>query len=103
MLSWFDCKAVDEFADGVVADLTKRVPPSSVGSPAKKAVQRLRSTHDMIFARANAFARSQRLNLYKKAHLGNRVKWALKEAGYPQEFIDALTYELVTVVTLASK
>ena len=100
--SWFDCKAVDEFADGVVADLVKRVPPSAVGSPAKKAAERLRSTNDMIFARADAFARSQRLNLYKKAHLGNRVKWALREAGYPQDFIDALTYELVTVVTLAS-
>jgi hypothetical protein len=54
MLAWFDCKAVDEFADGVVADLVKRVPPSAVGSPAKKAAERLRSTNDMIFARADA-------------------------------------------------
>jgi hypothetical protein len=102
MLAWFNCKEVDEFADGVVADLAKRVPPSAVGSPAKKTAERLKSTNDMIFARADAFARSQRLNIYKKAHLGNRVKWALKEAGYPQDFVDALTYELVTVVTLAS-
>jgi hypothetical protein len=102
MLAWFDCTEVDRFADGVVADLVKRVPPSSVGSAAKKAAERLKATHDMIFARADAFARSQRLNLYKKAHLGNRVKWALKEAGYPQDFVDALTYELVSVVTLAA-
>jgi hypothetical protein len=102
MLDWFNCKEVDEFADGVVADLVKRVPPSAIEVPAKKTAQRLRTTNDMIFARADAFARSRRLNLYKKAHLGNRVKWALREAGYPEEFVDALTYELVTVVTLAS-
>src|ERR671910_504973 len=102
MLGWFNCKEVDEFADGVVADLVKRVPPSAIDAPAKKTAERLRTTNDMIFARAQTFARSQRLNLYKKAHLGNRVKWALKEAGYPQEFVEALTYELVTVVTLAS-
>src|SRR6266581_3721030 len=80
--NWFDCKEVDEFADTIVADLVKRFPPSDVGVPARKA--------------------ADRLNLYKKAHLGNRVKWALKEAGYPEEFVDALTYELVTVVTLVS-
>jgi hypothetical protein len=31
------------------------------------------------------------------------VKWALREAGYPEDFVDALTYELVTVITLASR
>ena len=39
--------------------------------------------------------------MYQRARLGNRVKWALKEAGYPPEFVDALTYELVTVITIA--
>jgi hypothetical protein len=35
--------------------------------------------------------------------MGNRFKWALREAGYPGEFVDALTFELVTVVTLVSR
>jgi hypothetical protein len=43
------------------------------------------------------------LNIYKKARLGNRVRWALREAGYAPEFTDALSYELVTVATLASR
>jgi hypothetical protein len=100
---WFDCKAVNEFADTAVADLVKRVPPSSLTAPAKHTASRLKSTNDMIFSRAEAFARKQPPNLYQKAKLGNRVKWALREAGYPQEFADALTYELVTVITLASR
>jgi hypothetical protein len=102
MIKWFDCKAVDEFADTAVADLLKRVPPASIAVPAKNLAKRLKSTNDQIFARAQAFARAQPLNVYKKARLGNRVKWALREAGYSKEFVDALTYELVTVVALAS-
>lgn len=100
MFGWFDSKAVDAFADAAVADLVKRVPPAKLG--AKNAAQRLKSTGDMIFTRAESFGRSQPLNVYQRARLGNRVKWALREAGYPAEFVDALTYELVTVVTLAA-
>jgi len=102
VIGWFDCSAVDAFADGAVADLVKRVPPASMAAPGKSTAKRLKSINDQIFARAEAFARSTPLNLYKKAHLGNRVKWALREAGYNQEFVDALTYELVTVVSLAA-
>ena len=103
MIGWFDCRAVDEFADTAVADLMKRVPPPSIESVGKVTAKRLKSTNDMIFARAESFARAQPLNVYKKAHLGNRVKWALREAGYSNEFTDALSYELVTVATLASR
>jgi hypothetical protein len=100
---WFNCKEVDEFADSIVADLMKRIPPEGVELPGKKAAEKLRRTHDVIFRRVEIFARAQKLNLYKKAHMGNRFKWALKEAGYPGGFIDTLTYELVTVVTLVSR
>ena len=100
---WFNCEEADAFADSIVADLVKRFPPSGVGVPAKKAADRLRKTHDAIFSRIENFARSQKLNIYKKAHLGNRIKWALMEAGYPSDFVDTLTLELITVVTLVSR
>ena len=100
---WFNCKEVDEFVDSIVGDLMKRYPPSGVELPGKKAVEKLRRTHDVIFNRVEIFARAQNLNLYKKAHMGNRFKWALREAGYPGDFVDTLTFELVTVVTLVSR
>lgn len=102
-LDWFNTKEVDEFADSLVADLLRRIPPSAVDSPARKTAERLRKTHDVIFARVEKFARTQRLNLYKKARLGNRIKWALKDAGYSAEFADSLTFELVTLTTLVSR
>jgi hypothetical protein len=102
MLGWLDCTKVDAFADEVVADLLKRVPPPSVETPARKTAQRMRRMQDVIFSRAQSFARTERPNFYKKARLGNRVLWGLKEAGYPDEFAAALSEELVAVITLAA-
>jgi hypothetical protein len=102
MLAWFDCSKVDAFADEAVADLLRRVPPPSVEAPARKTAERMRRMQDVIFSRAQTFARAERPNFYKKARLGNRVLWGLKEAGYPDEFAAALSEELVAVVTLAA-
>ena len=100
---WFNCKEIDELIDSIVADLVKRFPPEGLeNTPVEKAAKRLKGVHNVAFNRVDTFARSRRLNLYKKAHLGNRLKWSLREAGYSKEFSDALTSEFVTVVTLAS-
>jgi hypothetical protein len=100
---WFNCKEIDEMIDSIVAELVKRFPPGSVdGMSPEKAAKRLKGVHNAAFNHVDAFARSRRLNLYKKAHLGNRLKWALRDAGYPDAFADALTSEFVTVVTVAS-
>jgi len=97
---WFDTREIDEFAQLIAAELFKRVPPATLDSHTKKAAERLRNTHEAIFARAGKFARTHKLNVYKKARLGNQFRWALKEAGFPREFVDAWTYELVTLVAL---
>lgn len=102
ILQWFDTAEVDELARTIAAELVKRVPPSSLESHTKKAAERLRNTHDAIFDRAAKFARTQKLNIYKKARLGNQFRWSLKEAGYPPEFVESWTYELVTLVAISS-
>jgi hypothetical protein len=100
---WFEAKEVDAFADSIIAELRERYPPSGIELPARKAIERLRKSFGRLFDRIDGFAREGRLNLYKKARLGNRVRWALKEAGYPEEFVEAFTRELVTHVALARK
>ena len=103
ILQWFDTEAIDQLAEAIAAELVKRVPPSALDSHTKKAADRLRNTHDAIFARAGKFARTHKLNLYKKARLGNQFRWALNGAGYPPEFVESWTYELVLQITLNSK
>jgi hypothetical protein len=99
---WFDTTEVDELVRAITVELVKRVPPTPLPVSDKKMAIRLRNTHDAVFARAGKFARTHKLNIYEKARFGNQFRWALKDAGYPPEFIDSWTHEMVTLVTLAS-
>jgi hypothetical protein len=100
ILDWFSTREVDALAAAIAAELVKRVPPGALESRTRKAAERLRNTHDAIFARAGKFARTHPLNVYKRARLGNQFRWALAEAGYPPEFVDSWTYELAILITL---
>jgi hypothetical protein len=101
-IGWFRTKEVEQFADSLVAELVERFPPSG-GVTGRKAFDKLRRTFGATFARIDEFARTQPLNLYKKAHFANHVRWALKEAGYPPDFVKTMTQELVAHVTLESR
>lgn len=102
MRNWFDTKDMDEFASSIAAELIKRVPPSSLDPATKKTVGQLKSSHHAIITRAENFARTHPLNIYKRARVGNSFRWALKEAGYPPDLVEAWTYELVTLITIDS-
>jgi len=103
LLSWFQTKELDEFADSIVARLIEILPPSGAAPSGKKAFERLRRQFGATFDRVDAFARTKPLNLYTKARFANRVRWALVEAGYAREFVATLTQELVTHLTLAAR
>ena len=100
LLSWFDTKEVDEFARALAQDLIGRLPPQS-DIEQKVPPERLRNTRIAILERTSAFARKHSINWYKKAHLGNTFKWELRGAGYDQQFIDAITYDVLVVITPA--
>ncbi|MEO8165405.1 MAG: hypothetical protein ABI619_08410 [Betaproteobacteria bacterium] len=99
MWSWFDSKEVDAFADWLSAEIIKRYPPAGMDKDPKKAAQRLQKVHASLFARVEAFAKANKLNIYKRARLGNRVKWAMRDAGYPLPFSESFTHEVVTVIS----
>jgi hypothetical protein len=102
LLDWFSRKHIDEFADLIVADLRQQFPPAGVDLSTKKSAEKALRTLDRIFTRISAFAAERRPNLYQKACFGNRIKWALKEAGYPGPFVEAATDKLVAYMTVAS-
>jgi len=102
IFQWFDTREIDELAKAIAAELVRRVPPAALDSRTRKEADRLRNTHEAVFARAGKFARTHKLNIYKKARLGNQFRWALKEAGYPAGFVESWTYELVTLITLSA-
>lgn len=97
IFSWFDTKVVDEFAQALAQDLRGRFPPPP--RDRKMSAQAMLNMHEAIVERAAAFARNHKPNWYQKAHLGNTFKWALNDAGYDAEFIDAMTHDLVVAIT----
>jgi hypothetical protein len=105
VFSWFNTQKVDTFIDAEVADLLKRVPPARLegGSAAtRKAEDQLARSHDVLLRHARDFVQRERPNLYQKARIANRMKWALREAKYPTRFVDEFAYALATVVAAAS-
>jgi hypothetical protein len=102
MLKWFDSKEVDKFADWLAAEVIRRYPPTGKDTDWKKATQRLQKVSDSLMLRVEAFAKENSLNIYTRARLGNRVKWALRDAGYPLQFSEPFTHEVVTVISVVN-
>lgn len=102
LLDWFSRKHIDEFSDSIVAELRQQFPQSGVDLSSRKSAEKALKTLDRIFTRISAFAAERRPNLYQKACFGNRVKWALKEAKYPQAFVDVATDKLVAYMTVSA-
>ena len=103
MLRWFRTGEVDTLADAVVGELTQRVPLNSLRREGARADKRFSRMTEVISDQVRAFGRDKRPNIYQRARLGNRVKWTLRDAGYPDPFVDAFVTELVTLVTVATK
>jgi hypothetical protein len=105
VFSWFNTQKVDAFIDAEVADLVRRVPPARLegdGGGAKKATEQLAKSHDLLLRHAKDFVQRERPNLYQKARIANRMKWALLEAKYPKSFVNEFAYAMATVVAAAS-
>lgn len=91
---------VDEFAKLLAHDLSLRYPPSLDQSAQKRiSVNRVTKTLEETFERAEAFKNEHRLGWIKKAKFGNSFRWALKELGYTDEFIEVATEGLVVYIT----
>jgi hypothetical protein len=103
--SWFNTSKIDAFVDAEVADLVKRAPPARLqgeGAIANKAKEQLARSHDLLLRHAKDFVARDKPNLFQKARLANRMKWALLEAKYPKPFVDEFAYALAAVVAAAT-
>ncbi len=104
LFTWFNTRTVDAFVDAEVADLIKRAPPgklAAAGAAGKKAEEQLAKAHDQLLRHARDFVQRDKPNMYQKARIANRLKWALREAQYPAPFVDEFAYELAAVVASA--
>lgn len=98
MFKWFDTSEVNALAVSLASEFMQRVPQS--GGPVRGAQGRTKEATAAILARVQRFARTNKLNLFKRARLANSLKWQLHEAGYDKELVDALTLDVAKIASV---
>jgi len=101
--SFFNTSAVDEFADAIVADVKRFLPPGF--APGMKNIDdRAEKLNQRIAQRTGEFRNATpSLNIYKKAHLAARVRETMTAHGYPEPFVKSFSYELLARLQSAPK
>lgn len=86
---------IDAFSRELASEFARRYPLDLDRGSDKKREKKLGRALNHVYNQARRFSREQRLGVYGTARLGNGFKWALKEMGYRQEFIDEATKGMI--------
>ena len=96
LFGFLDTRDLEDFGTVLANDLGRRFPPASESRTDAGAKYQLKVILEGLGARAVRFHLDNKLNVYKKAKLGNVFKWRLKELGYSEEFAERATKEIIT-------
>ena len=95
MFNWFNSTEAVAQGKEIALSVFGLLAPAETGA-ITRAEGRIREKFERLIERSTSAVRSRRFNLYQKAKFANTLKWELREAGYPDEFIDEfLTFILV--------
>ncbi len=96
LLNWFDAKEAKEFGIALARFHIEKIPLDSSGAK-NKPMAKKQEALNKLFQQMARFKLEHRLNIYKKAQLGNAFKWALRDAGYEAAYVDQITRQLMLV------
>lgn len=100
--SFFNTADVDQFADSILAEVKRSLPPGHV--PGMTNIEeRTEKLNVTLEKKTGEFKRSAKLNIYKKARLAARVREGMSEHGYPEPFVKAFSLDLLRRLQAASK
>ena len=91
---------VDNFARSLAQSIFERFPPKVANDASRPvSVTRLSAILETAMDDASQFAVNRKLGWFGKAKLGTTFKWALKEHGYNESFVEMATEALIVYVT----
>ena len=90
MISWLDARDAQKFGTSLAEFFMERIP---LEMPHKKikSLEKKQEVLDTMFSQIPPFKMKHKLNIYKKAQLGNAFKWKLLDADYDPALVDELT------------
>jgi hypothetical protein len=95
---------INSTVEALVRELVRRYPPSMASGEGRRlSPQAVTSILEAVIGKAVAKSQELELGVVGKARLSNNFKWALKDQGYPEPFIDLVTEALVVYMTRAAK
>jgi nitrogenase subunit NifH len=94
ILGWFDARDAKRYGQ-MLADMVVGGLSIKDRTTANKALIKRAKNLDKVFAQALIYKGEAKLNMYKRAKLGNAFRWHLLEQGFEHEFVEELTHQLL--------
>ena len=91
MLSWFDARDASKFGTTLAEMLIERTPAEGASVGKHLLTKKHEAMLHQLEQQVTRFKAQHKLNAYKKAQLGNKFKWTLKDKGYDAAYIDQVT------------
>lgn len=91
LLKWFDATEAKLFGEEIADNYIARIKKDQDKKNEKFIERRQKELLAQMAQNINKFKMQHELNIYKKAQLGNTVKWKLLDAGFDKEYADDLT------------
>lgn len=88
-LKWFNADASVAFASEISREIQMLIPVDSENAQRQQQPRQLKNLERLLL-RVRNFSKQHRLNIYQKAKFANSVRWSLREAGYPKEFVESV-------------
>lgn len=95
---FFDTSAIDSFAERLVAEMSRILPPGNIELEGKAATRLRERLEEILRRRVAAFNASTCLGVVQKARIGTRLQARMENAGYTAEFAHQLSYDIVRMV-----
>lgn len=91
---------IKPFAEQLAEEIGKRYP-QRIDADAKKrpSVNRLTRIVEDACHKAKDFQQEHKLGWYGRAKLGHSLKWALKDRGYSEDFINLATEAVIVTIS----
>jgi hypothetical protein len=84
---------IDEFSISLADEFIKAYSLGTDKS-SKKNEKKLAKANNAISNKIDNFKKENKLGIYKKARIGNKFMWALREHGFENEFAEDITKKL---------
>jgi len=85
---------IDEFAFSLADEFIKAYSLET-GKPSKKNDKKLAKANNTLSGKIANFKMENKLGVYRKARIGNKFMWTLREHGFEKEFAENVTKKLL--------